>query len=185
MSAVSRASPSRAWGLALGAEADAATVAADLPPESDAAVWTSDEPKALETARAIAARRGLAVRVDHRFAEVDRPEVWDTDYRALAASYLDGSRLDGWEPRIAVAQRFSEAAAEALAGATADVVVVNHGLALTLFLAAQGACIEDEAAPFDAVAFWRALTFPDAWRLDMAGRRVRRVHTRGRLAPGA
>ena len=40
-----------------------------------------------------------------------------------------------------------------------DLIVVNHGLALSLYLASR--------TRIDLVPFWQALTFPDAWRLDL------------------
>jgi len=59
--------------------------------------------------------------------------------------------------RDAVVARFSEGVAEAQRGG-GDVVVVDHGMALTLWVAS--------VARIELAAWWRALTVPEAWRVD-------------------
>ena len=127
---------------------------------------TSGQPKTDQTGAVVALRRGLQVRIEPRIREVEQPSGWlEGDYRQIAAEYLEGHNPQGWEPEEAVARRFTAAVDEAAApGAEGDIVVVNHGLALSLYLRSTGATIA--GSPFDAVPFWRALTFPDAWRLD-------------------
>lgn len=150
---------SRGWRLGEAGRAAAAKLAGKLAAGRLAAVFSSDEPKAWQTADEIAAAAGLDVCIDAGFAEVQRPTQWDEDYRAAAARYLSHG-AQGWESRDSVVRRFGEAVERALAThAGGDVVVVNHGLALSLYLAAR--------TDIAAVPFWRELAFPDAWRLDL------------------
>ena len=151
---------SKLWGLSEASREDCVLLAHALP-AGIAAIWTSDERKARETADVLALRVGLPLMIDARFAEVDRPDVWDRDYRDMAAGYLRGVDEPGWEQRTAVAERFDAGIEAATAGATGDVVIVNHGLAMTLWLAS--------VTQLESVTWWRSLSFPDAWRFDPRG----------------
>ena len=166
---------SKLWGLSEAAREDCVLLAHALPP-GISAIYSSDERKARETADVLALRLGLQVQTDERFAEVDRPQVWDRDYREVAAGYLAGAEERGWEPRERVVRRFG--AAVQVAGVDADsrvalpgpaptegrdyVVVVSHGMAMSLWIASV-------VPSLDVVQFWRSLTFPDAWLLDPEG----------------
>ncbi len=178
MSEVRPGVASRLWGITAAAREDCVLLAHALPEGLSPAVWCSDEPKARQTAEVIALRRGLSVEVDARFGEVDRPTIWDDDYRALAARYLATGAGEGWEPRDHVVERFSVAIAEARAAhATGTLVVVNHGLALSLYLSSVTA--------IDLVPFWRALSFPDAWRFEPETGELTRVFAAGLAPPDA
>jgi broad specificity phosphatase PhoE len=148
--------PPRLWELGESGRASARALAQRL---TGAQIVSSDEPKAFQTAEAIAAHLGAEMAVDHRLGEVRRPEEWDDAYRDHARSYLAGETLAGWEPREAVVARVT-------AAARGD-IVVTHGLALTLWVAARGLVGE-------RVGFWEELRFPDAWSA-LAGH-LRRVH---------
>jgi broad specificity phosphatase PhoE len=168
MSAVDPAVPSRFWGLTESAREDCVLLAEHLRGATLApAIMTSDEPKARETATILGLRLGIPVEVDAGLAEADRPYI-DGDYRSLALRYVGGEPHTGWEPRESVVIRFASAVERARSRHPAgDLVVVNHGLALTLFLASfPPVHVGDVAVPFDGSAFWAALTFPDAWRYD-------------------
>lgn len=156
---VERGVASRLWGLSEASREDCVLLAHALP-SPVTAIWSSDEPKARETAEVIGLRLGLPVQLDHAFAEVDRPEVWDRDYREVAAAYLRGVIEPGWETRDAVIRRFEDGVARASNGATNDVMIVNHGLAMTLWLSTK--------TRFEVEPWWRALMLPDAWRFDPA-----------------
>ncbi len=160
---------SKLWILGEHSREDCVLLAHALPAGLAPVVHASDQPKARETAAVIALRRGLSMVTDRRLAEVDQGGRWiDDDYRAVAAAYLGGSDEPGWEPRAAVVQRFTHAVDDALAASPAgDLVVVNHGLALSLYLASVTA--------LEIVPFWQSLTFPDAWRLDLATSSLARV----------
>lgn len=158
---------SKLWALGESSREDCVLLAHALPPEISA-IYSSEEPKAKETADVLGLRLGLPVDVDTRFGEVDRPQVWDRDYREVAAAYLAGREEPGWEARSAVVTRFGGAVRQALAAASADVIVATHGLAMTLWV---GAAVGLE----DPVPWWRELTFPDAWRVDLETGSVERL----------
>jgi broad specificity phosphatase PhoE len=128
--------------------------------EGIAVLVSSTEPKALETAAAIADRWPAEVRGDDRLREATRPWI-GTGYRAMAHGYLRGEQHEGWEPQEAVAARFAAAVHDAQGvAAGGPVVVVTHGLALAMHLG-------DRLGPdFDRESFWSRLAFPDAWVLD-------------------
>jgi broad specificity phosphatase PhoE len=124
------------------------------------ALVSSTEPKAVETAAAIASRWGSAVVEEPRLREAERPWI-GTGYRAVAHRYLRGEVPEGWEPHAAVATRVAAAVSDALAlAAGRPAIVVTHGLALSLHL---GDRLGDD---FDRETFWSRLAFPDAWALD-------------------
>jgi broad specificity phosphatase PhoE len=152
-------SPKR-WRLGETAGEDCVLLAHALPRQLASVVRSSAETKAEQTAAIIAMRRGLRVETDEDLGEVDRPDAWVEDHRSLAAAYLSGQEHPGWEPRRQVMRRFADAVERAMASpGDGDVVVVNHGMALSLYL--------ELVARIDIVPFWRALTFPDAWRVDL------------------
>lgn len=128
-----------------------------------AALVTSTEPKAVQTAEAIAARWPVEVVPDDRLREVTRPWI-GTGYRSVAHRYLRGEVPSGWEPQESVVRRAAAAMSEATDAARGGpVVVVSHGLVLAVHL---GSVLGET---FDREAFWGRLAFPDAWCLDEAG----------------
>jgi broad specificity phosphatase PhoE len=131
--------------------------------EGIARLITSTEPKAVETAEAIARRWPAEVVADDRLREAGRPWI-GTGYRAMAHRYLRGEPHDGWEPHAAVEQRMAEALADAASTQTPGaVVIVTHGLALSLHLGSR------LGGDFDQESFWSRLAFPDAWVLEDDG----------------
>ena len=128
--------------------------------EGIGALVSSTEPKAMETADAIAKRWGVEVHPDPRLREAMRPWI-GPGYRAMAHRYLRGESYDGWEAHAEVAARTAGAVADAVAVADgAPVVVVTHGLALSVHLS------DRLGAGFDPDTFWSCLAFPDAWALS-------------------
>lgn len=124
------------------------------------ALVTSTEPKATETAVAIAECWTAEVIEDTRLREAERPWI-GTGYRAVAHRYLRGELPDGWEPHAHVAERMAAAVGDALAqAADRPAIVVSHGLALAIHL---GDRLGDD---FDPETFWSRLAFPDAWALS-------------------
>lgn len=129
-------------------------------------VSSSDEVKAVETASEVARALGDRRRpsVDARFGEISHPWI-ELGRAEKVLAYLDGEDHEGWEPANVATARFA-GALEAL-GRTATPLVVTHGIVMSLFVATISADI-------DAAAFWRELTMPDAWLLDLeSGRRER------------
>jgi broad specificity phosphatase PhoE len=174
MSAVDRSVDSRQWGITPDAIDECVLLASSLP-ATPADVRSSTERKAVDTAKVIANITSREVQIDERFGEVRRPFTWDDDYRSIAMSYLQSDR-DEWEPRTAVVARFTAGVEDALRiEGNGPLVVVNHGLALSLYLAS--------VAEIDVVSFWSALTFPDAWSVDLDSGEKERVFTGGRPPP--
>ena len=156
---------SKLWELGDAGREDGVLLAHALPPVS--AIWSSDEIKARQTAEVLSLRLGPPVQIDAGFAEADRPNIWDRDYKEVAAGYLRGVEEEGWEPREMVVARFAAAMHRATAAANGDIVVVDHGLAMTLWL---GSVTELERDPW-----WRELTLPDAWRFDFESKALEHV----------
>ena len=168
MPELERGVASTLWGLAEASREDCVMLAHALPGGLSTTVFTSEERKARETADVLALSLGLQVATDAGFGEVDRPTVWDEDYRAGAERYLATGAGEGWEPRDSVVRRFDAAIDRAMAATgMGSLVVVNHGLALSLWLAS--------VAEIDLVPFWRALTFPDGWLVDFENKAPERV----------
>jgi broad specificity phosphatase PhoE len=171
MPEIQKGVPSSRWRLAKSSSEDCVLLAHALPKALAPVVYHSDMPKAAETALVIAMRRGLRTARDGRLSEVDQSASgWLEDYDAAAMRYLETGESPGWEPREAVALRIGEAIDDALAlhPEDGDVVFVGHGLAPTLWLHARKRF-------GDIAAFWRALTLPDAWRLDLETGELERV----------
>lgn len=123
----------------------------------------STEPKAVETAEAIAVRWPAEIHTDDRVREVRRPWI-GTGYRAMAHRYLRGEQHEGWEAHDAVEERMHLAVAEAISRSEGrSVVVVTHGLAMSLHLGQR------LGGDFDRESFWSRLAFPDAWVLEGDG----------------
>lgn len=175
MPEVTRGVSSKLWRLGERAKEDCVLLAHALPAGLAPVAYSSTEPIAAETATVIALRRGLQVEHDDAFAEVDRPTEWDEDYKAAVREYLVKGERTGWEPPNSVVTRFKGGIERALAATpTGDLIVSSHGMALGIYAAS--------VASIDLVPFWEALTFPDAWRVDVTGRTVTRLFAGG-LAP--
>jgi broad specificity phosphatase PhoE len=161
MPAVTEGIPSTEWHLDDATRAAAEIWAARLEVgDGIGALVSSTEPKALETAAAIASRWGSVVVEEPRLREAERPWI-GTGYRAIAHRYLRGDVPEGWEPHRSVAERVAAAITDALASASSGpAIVVTHGLALSLHLG------DRLGADFDPETFWSRLAFPDAWALD-------------------
>jgi broad specificity phosphatase PhoE len=129
-------------------------------------IATSDETKALETARIVAEVNGGEVVVDARLREVSRPWV-PNDYQELATTWLTGRRLEGWESQESVLQRMSEAIDDILAPVDSVALVVSHGLAMATFVASL--------IGVEPVTFWTDLRLPDAWWVDLETGRLDRL----------
>lgn len=140
-------------------------------------VYSNGQPKASETAAVIALRRGLRTEIDERLREVDQPPEWSDDYRTKALGYLAGRDGFDWEPRDDVVRRFDAAVMQAAGQAPGrDVLVVNHGLAMSLWVAHV---VGVKRASFELARFWHDLTFPDAWRVDLGSGTLQRLFNGG------
>lgn len=162
---------SKLWGLSDASREDCVLLAHALPKDVGA-LWSSNERKAKETADVLGLRLGLEPRVDPRFGEVDRPQVWDRDFREVVAGYLRGVAEPGWETIDAVVARFGAAVESASAPSRGPTVIATHGTAMTLWVGSQFA--------IDRVAWWEQLTLPDAWAVDLEAKTLERLWLGGR-----
>jgi broad specificity phosphatase PhoE len=166
------------WRLGESALEDCVLLAHALPLDLAPRVLTSNQVKVTQTAGVIALRRGLEVVEDARLREVEQDHAWIEDYRVAAAAYLERGPTGesvGWETHLSSVARFGagvDAAIAANDGQEGDVVVVNHGLAMSLWLASR--------IPLDIVSWWKVLTFPDAWRVDLDAQTVEHLWLGGR-----
>jgi 2,3-bisphosphoglycerate-dependent phosphoglycerate mutase len=130
-----------------------------------AAIISSDETKARETAEILATRLSLMPEMDHSLGEhrrdnapyLSRP-VFEASIRKLFAE--PDVLVFGQETATQAYMRFAGAVRRALmAHPSGDVALVTHGTVMTLYTA-RHMCVE----PF---AFWQALSMPDLVALLM------------------
>jgi broad specificity phosphatase PhoE len=152
--------PSRDWHLSPDGRAAAAALCARLP--YGAQLIASSEPKAIQTLEPA----GRAV-TDSRFDEINRVEAYADDFRTARRAYVEGADHEDWEPRQEVVRRFAAGVAARTAG-DEHVVIATHGMAMTLWLTAT-------IGLDNPGEFWAALTFPDAYIVDLAGRSLSRL----------
>jgi broad specificity phosphatase PhoE len=151
--------PSVQWKLSPeGAEA-AARLAERLSEFQFSQIASSPEPKAVETAQAIAAHLGLSMAIDDGFAEHSRKNVGfktRAEIEAgIAALFANPARLVfGDETADACYERFEAALDRQLAKGTGDVIAATHGTILTIYLS--------RTFGIDAMPFWRGLGLPAA-----------------------
>jgi broad specificity phosphatase PhoE len=151
--------PASDWGLAPDAGVGVAALkAADVVPAG--ALWAcSDEPKAVATARLLG---GVDVRCEPALREAARDATWlapDEWARLVLASFAepDVSARGGWEPLTQTRARGVRATQSVVADARAagrDVVLVGHGTAWTLLVAAMTGRSPDVHA-------WQNMRMPD------------------------
>lgn len=144
-----------AWPLSPDGEAEARELArADFWEDIDA-LYSSPEPKALETVRPAAGRYGLEIRADERLREARRPAEWLDDYAGAVRRYLERAETpENWEPAPDAEERMRTAVrAVERAHPGRRVAICSHGLALALFLSAF------ERPPGGPFALWSGIGF--------------------------
>jgi broad specificity phosphatase PhoE len=159
--------PASAWRLSEEGGRECAPLADEVATYGPTRMLASAEPKATETATAIAARLGLPVLTDPDLGEHDRlgvpylgPDAWD---RALARLFAEPDQLVlGRETADAARDRFARAVERAVRLHPSDnLAVVTHGTVLALFVAQHNG--------LDAMAFWRRLALPALVVLALPG----------------
>ena len=146
--------PAETWGLSSTGAAQAEALArASFWPEIRA-LYSSDEPKAVATARPAAVSHGLRLRLVPGVREVRRPVGRLEDYDAAVRGYLGGTgRWPGWEPLAAAELRVWRSIGRILrAHPEGYVAIVSHGLVLALY-----AC--RLLGLRDRYGFWRTIPF--------------------------
>lgn len=155
---VQPAVPSREWRLSDEGRAAAVVLAERLRPHGVAAVVSSVEPKAWETAAILAQRLGVpcsAVAGLHEHERDGAPflsaEQFQATMRDLFAQPCE--LIFGSETAAAAQSRFTAAVEAALAQHFGAVAIVAHGTVIALYRAAT--------AGVDAYAVWRQLGMAD------------------------
>lgn len=171
---VRRDVPSAQWRLSPDGIARAHRLARRLQPGGASTIFTSREPKAVETARAMAAEWGLAVEEVDGLHEHERPlaqmfsrEVFEARVRELFER--PGELVFGAETAERARRRFTMAVMRLVAARSGDVVVVTHGTVMTLFVA--------EAAGVEPFSFWKRQQMPFAVTLTLPELRIGRIAT--------
>jgi 2,3-bisphosphoglycerate-dependent phosphoglycerate mutase len=127
-------------------------------------IVTSPEEKAMETATVVAEVLGVSVIADDRLCEVRRPWT-DSNFANAVTRYLNGERLEGWEPIEMVVSRLK--ASVVSHSDEGPVGLVTHGTAMS--------CLLDSLDLVDRDHFWSDLTMPDAWALS--GENISRIYS--------
>jgi broad specificity phosphatase PhoE len=166
---VDPATPAPQWPLSAEGRRAAAAVAERIAPFAPRAAISSPEPKALETARILAAPLGLSVVADPGLAEHRRPDLpfgsRETFEARMAAFFAQpATPFFGGESADAAHARFVTALAR---HAARPLLVASHGTMITLYLSRlQG------LEPF---ALWKSLALPEVFILDGVGRILERL----------
>jgi broad specificity phosphatase PhoE len=150
--------PPEQWHLSPEGRAAVERLAAEPVWEAAACIYTSPEPKAVMTAQRVAAPHELTIVIERDLREVDG-RAWNAteDHKLRVQRYLSGESIDSWEQRDGAQERIVSCVDRiATKHASEDVVVVSHGLVLTLYLSSL--LDLDAAAAFD---FWTKIRFPD------------------------
>jgi broad specificity phosphatase PhoE len=147
------------WHLSEAGLARASAFARRVDPGTATTVFTSDEPKALQTAGALCCTWGLEVESTPGLHEHERPEAqmlsrdqFESCIREMFARPTE--LVFGAETADRARLRFTIAVMRLIARTTGDVVAVSHGTVITLFAA--------EAAGVEPFAFWKRLEMPCA-----------------------
>src|SRR5688572_18775509 len=129
---IRREMPAAEWRLSRDGVAQARLFARRVRPAGATHVFTSSEPKAVETARALADEWNLAVEEVPGLHEHERPhaqmlsrDAFEQKIRELFAR--PGDLVLGAETADAARRRFTVAVMRLVTRAAGDVVVVSHG----------------------------------------------------------
>jgi broad specificity phosphatase PhoE len=163
--------PASSWPLDDSTGPDLRRMRRFLEDNVSSASWhSSDEPKALATARALTDREPT---VDPALREAVRAD-WFADHEELRTAVFRGfdaphrAACPGWESFDRTRDRIGRAVARIVEGSRTDVVLVGHGTAWTLLVS------EITGSPPDLDS-WRRLGMPDLCTLDLASGSVARA----------
>jgi broad specificity phosphatase PhoE len=164
--------PAAEWHLSPDGAARARAFSQRLHPSAGARVFTSCEPKAVETAQLLAEEWGLEVETVPGLHEHERPEAQMLSRAAFDQSIRDlfaqpRTLVFGAETADGARRRFTIALMRLVARTAGDVLVVTHGTVLTLFVA--------ETTGVEPYAFWKRQQMPFAVNLTLPDLRLERT----------
>lgn len=128
-------------------------------------IFASDEPKAVTTARLVAAHTGLPWQTRSCLGELDRHSYQPPDIAAYRSAVtcmfsLPEESVRGWETRTHAEDRIITCVQELVAEHQhATAAIISHGMILTIFLA----CLTGLSELYE---FWRELGFGSVATLD-------------------
>ena len=150
--------PASSWRLGELGRHRSDLLAARLRGFSPQAVWSSREPKAIETAETVASAFGIPASTLAGLEEHDRSnvpffETMDEFERAVEHFFREPDRLVlGTETAEQALERFTIAIDQIISAGHADSVVVTHGTVMTLYAA--------RVAGVRQMCFWSRLGLP-------------------------
>ena len=169
---IKRDVPAAQWRLSEAGKTRAAAFARQLDPGSARTIFTSEEPKAVETGHALATVWDLPVEPVHGLQEHARPaaQMLSRDQFEDRIRQMFARRNElvfGTETAEQARRRFTLALMRLVARSSDDVIVVSHGTVMTLFVT--------EATGTEPFAFWKRLDMPCAVTLELPELRVAAV----------
>ena len=159
------------WKLSEAGRAKAATLAERLRPHAPRIVFSSDEPKAIETAEIVAAALNVPTEIVPDLHEHDRSNVPQMPTRefisSMAMFFKRRDELVLGRETAEHAQRRVTRAIDGIAAQHAkdDIAIVTHGTVLALYLA--------PVLKSDAFELWRAMGLPSFVVIDRETTRAR------------
>ena len=157
---------SHSWQLSAAGRLKASQLAKHLP-KPPGFVYTSGEPKAYETGKAIAAEWGIACQTAAGLQEQQRHKApyFDTldQFQAAITNLFDhpNELVLGEETAVQARTRFSQAVSHLVEQhPTQTIAIVTHGTVLSLFVAWHNPNVNIHQ-------FWRGLTMPDCYALTL------------------
>lgn len=153
----------REWALDPAGSAAVALLAARTEFENVVRVASSSEPKALATAAAISQANGLPTVEPFEGLQEIHKAGWVENHDAVIAdlfAFPERPAAPGWETASHAQSRFHEAMERLISETVGDLLVVSHGIVLSLYLARLRG---QERVRF---ADWQAIRMPDLAVLD-------------------
>jgi broad specificity phosphatase PhoE len=166
--------PPAAWHLSADGIARARAFASRVDPGTADRIFTSSEPKAVETATALGEVWNLPLEEAPGLHEHERPQP-----RMLSREHFESQvgelfarpaeLVFGAETANSARVRFVEAVLRLVRRTDRDVVIVSHGTVIALFVAAH--------SDLEAFTFWRQQQMPDGVSFDLPGLTLRTAVT--------
>ena len=149
--------PASDWTLGGVGRRRATTLAYRLRRFSPELIWSSNEPKAVQTAEIVAESFGVRVRILDGLEEHHRenvPLMSKEQFSAKMEEFFSNSSqlVLGRETAVQARDRMDTAIAEVVKAGHSDSIVVTHGTVMTLYVAAF--------ASVRSFCFWRQLGLP-------------------------
>ena len=165
--------PASAWKLGEGGRRRARLLAARLMEFSPPRIWSSREPKAIETAEIVANEFGVPVEIVEGLEEHHRDNVpflsSKEEFEEAVERFFrcPDELVLGTETTEAARARFAKAIDKVIDEGHADSIVVTHGTVITLYVAT--------VAGVQRMDFWRRLGLPSCVVLTLPDMRIKSV----------